>query len=276
MKKAHAIVLAIVALSLMNSCGSDGNITQDLGVITGDFQILNLSTGTIESRAAVPDLLTNTEYRTTKMVFRSINGGSVNIGSPTLAFAAQADENQSAISVSRFSIAVFETTRDQWSNITNSTPWTVFSASLIGTSGNEVAASGLSRSHVTSVLAAYNAGKNQTLGLPSDNQWEYACRAGNQTTFSWGEDRSDTVVGTYAIVSETSSGIAGPRIIGARQANGFGLFDTHGNVWELTTTDDIRGGSWRDSLPMARSANKSTLDEATSHPLVGVRFILSL
>jgi formylglycine-generating enzyme required for sulfatase activity len=275
MRQLPILSFLAISLLLLNSCGSNGQITQDLGRIVGDFQILNLSNGTVESRTIIADLLTNNEYRTTKMVFRAINAGSTTKGSSPSSFGAQVDETQQAISVTRYYMAVFETTRDQWTMIHSSTPWTSFSATFTGASNNELPAIGLSRDLVTSALAAYNGGKSNTLLLPTEDQWEYACRAGSQTVFSWGEDKEETTVQNYAIVSETSSGQSGPRVVGNRQANNFGLFDMHGNVWELTTNDRIRGGSWRDSLPSARSANRSTLDQTTSHPLVGARFILS-
>ncbi len=260
----------------LTSCGGGGNLTQDLGTVLGDFQILDLTTGTVESRSAVVDLSTNPDYRTTKIVFRAVDTGSTSIGTASTAFGAQADETQTSVRVPRFYLGVFEVTRAQWEALDSSTPWTGFSASLVGTDADDKPASGMTRDAVTARLQSWNSARANDLALPSENQWEIACRGGSSATFSWGEDRSDAVVGNYAVVSETAGGISGPRTVGGRTANTFGLFDMHGNVWEFTSSDNIRGGSWRDSLPMSRSANRKALDQATGHPLVGLRLVLTL
>ena len=114
--------------------------------------------------------------------------------------------------------------------------------------------------------------------LPTAVQWEVACRGGAGSVFSWGDLGATpaTTAATYARVSETAQGSTGPEAVGSRTPNALGLYDMHGNVWEWTRggTGTIRGGSWRDSLAMARSANKQDLDRAASHALVGVRLIL--
>jgi formylglycine-generating enzyme required for sulfatase activity len=79
------------------------------------------------------------------------------------------------------------------------------------------------------------------------------------------------------VVAETGDGITGARPVDAqREANGHGLYDTHGNVWEWVDSiaGTVRGGSWNDSVPMARSANRLALDQSTRHPLVGMRLVL--
>jgi formylglycine-generating enzyme required for sulfatase activity len=276
MNKSVALGLGTLVALTLASCGGGGSLTQDLGTVLGDFQILNLTTGAVESRAAVVDLGTNPDYRTTKIVFRAVDTGSITLGTAPTAFGAQADETPTSVSVPRFYIGVFEVTRAQWEALDATTPWTTFSAGLVGTDADDKPASGMTRDAVTARLLSWNGVHQADLALPSESQWEIACRGGATTTFAWGEDRSDAVVGSFAVVSETAGGVAGPRAVGGRTANAFGLFDMHGNVWEFTATDSIRGGSWRDSLPMARSANRKALDQATGHPLVGLRLVLIL
>ena len=64
--------------------------------------------------------------------------------------------------------------------------------------------------------------------LPTESQWEYACRAGTTTAYSWG----DSIAGTNANYS--SSGYSQTRDVGQYAANPWGFFDMHGNVWEWT------------------------------------------
>ncbi len=102
--------------------------------------------------------------------------------------------------------------------------------------------------------------------LPSEAQWEYACRAGTSTAYVWG-DQVNPQLANIAIGKTTP--------VKTYQANPWGLFDMHGNVWEwcfdgLRTYEDAeavdplgavgdgprarRGGSWFFDARGARSA----------------------
>lgn len=85
------------------------------------------------------------------------------------------------------------------------------------------------------------------LRLPSEAEWEYACRAGTTTRFCFGDSISD--LRNYAWYKENSDGRTHP--VDKKKPNAFGLYDMHGNVWELC--EDV----WHDnynSAPMDGSA----------------------
>jgi formylglycine-generating enzyme required for sulfatase activity len=64
--------------------------------------------------------------------------------------------------------------------------------------------------------------------LPTEAEWEYACRAGTVTQFSYGEE--ERTLDGYGIFTANAWGSSWP--CGSKRCNGWGLFDMHGNVWE--------------------------------------------
>jgi formylglycine-generating enzyme required for sulfatase activity len=127
--------------------------------------------------------------------------------------------------------------------------------------------------------------------LPSEGEWEYACRAGSTNRFSFGDDPE--MAAAYAWTEENSDGSTHP--VGEKLPNAWGLHDMHGNVWEWCidwfeefepgeVTDPrgpptgryriFRGGSWNHAAKFAGSANRFGMAPSNSIYFVGFRVVL--
>jgi formylglycine-generating enzyme required for sulfatase activity len=255
----------------------------DVGVVTADYQVLDLRTGELVSMADIPDLLTNDDYRSTKMVFRTLTTNTATIGSLASSFGYESDETRLTPTVDKCYIAVFEITQAQWEILTGETPWNdvnPLSAAGGGAAiGDGKPAFNISFIQIEDAIQDASRQFGHTLKLPTDIQWEYACRAGQNTIYSWGNSHTPDAASDNAVVWETASDTLAPQDVGSRQPNSFGLYDMHGNIaeWSYVSSEEgnVRGGSWQGSLPQARAANfLMSMDIMTQHALVGARLVL--
>jgi formylglycine-generating enzyme required for sulfatase activity len=130
--------------------------------------------------------------------------------------------------------------------------------------------------------------------LPSDAEWEYACRAGTTTPFHFGsqlDGRRANVDGNYPYgAREKGPHRKRPESVGAYPPNAFGLYDMHGNVWEwcndyyyprsqpespntMYSGDSrvLRGGCWWRDAADARSASRNGHGPAYRDGVAGFR-----
>ena len=127
--------------------------------------------------------------------------------------------------------------------------------------------------------------------LPTEAEWEYACRAGSTNLFSFGN--ATTNAGTYAWTAENSDAATHP--VGLKSPNAWGLYDTHGNVWEWCSdwfepypaaplTDPVgpatskyklfKGGGWNQDADYARASSRFMMSPSSGIHFVGFRIAL--
>jgi formylglycine-generating enzyme required for sulfatase activity len=126
--------------------------------------------------------------------------------------------------------------------------------------------------------------------LPTEAEWEYACRAGNSGKYCFGDH--ETMLGEYAWYEKNSDRQTHP--VGLKKANAWGLYDMHGNVWEwvkdwygdypeASVTDPegpasgsarvYRGGSWFNPAKGCRSATRDLYDPGLRSGHLGFRLL---
>ncbi|MDZ4689185.1 MAG: formylglycine-generating enzyme family protein [Planctomycetaceae bacterium] len=142
---------------------------------------------------------------------------------------------------------------------------------------------------------------NESIRLPSEAEWEYACRAGTKTKYSCGDETRDdsdpegkhSILGKYAWFTGNAAG-NDPQV-GVLAPNPWGLYDLHGYLWEFTAdgwegdfshapsdgsargpTKEkplivLRGGSWKDPADKLRSSSRRSVRQTVGDDAIGFR-----
>ena len=216
------------------------------------------------------------EYRhdLTGIIFVRLPGGKFDMGGPNTEGGSDHERPVHEVTLSPFLIAKYEVTQGQWMAVMRTNP------SLF--SGDD---------NLPVELVSWDAiqGFEMATGLtlPTEAQWEYACRGG--TTTPWAGRLND--MGWYV---ENSGGTT--HSVGGKAPNGFGLYDMHGNVSEWCEDSQkidfyslpaasgpdpvftqsfgsriIRGGGWRYSATFCRSAYRDSDSPSSQSDSLGFR-----
>jgi len=215
------------------------------------------------------------------------------MGSPKGFFAGEkgrySDETQCRVTLTKgFYLGKHEVTQSQWGQVMGSNPSKFKGADrpVEEVSWNDVT---LFCKKLTEIeRRAGRLSDGMAYQLPTEAQWEYACRAGTTTAFSFGESLTSRQANIRGGPGETTE-------VGTYPANPWGFHDMHGNVWEWcadwygdypsgAARDPVgpaggscrvgRGGSWFGAASGARCADRVRIGPAYSSSYLGFRLSL--
>lgn len=224
------------------------------------------------------------------MEFVLIPAGSFNMGSPDSEEERDSDEGPiRRVQISKsFYMGKFEVTQAQYQAVMGSNPSKF--------KGDNLPVEQVSWNDTTEFCRKLSQKEGKTYRLPTDAEWEYACRAGSETRFYYGDDPQYSGLGEYAWYTENSNSTT--HSVGQKKPNAWGLYDMSGNVLEwcsdryvdslrnLSTVDPsgpasgqyrvIRGGSWNLNTSYCRSASRSRSEPTRWEYSYGFRVVLNL
>ena len=200
---------------------------------------------------------------------------------------AESDEKpQHSVSVSDFSIGKYEVTQAQWRAVMGKDP-----AALSFKGCDQCPVERVSWNDIQEFLKILNAKTGKKYRLPTEAEWEYVARGGNQSA-GYPYAGSDALA-EVAWYNDNSSGKIHP--VGQKKANELGLYDMSGNVWEwcqdrygaysitsqtnptgaASGSDRVyRGGSWGDGERVCRVSLRNYYYWSFRYNSVGFRLVL--
>ena len=229
------------------------------------------------AQAAEPKTVTNT----IGMELIEIPAGTFTMGSPAGEKDRRDREEQVAVTLTKpFLLGKTEVTQDQWQQVMGTEPW---KRMKLVHADKDCPATYVSWDDATAFCQNLTeierkAGKlkaDEEYRLATEAEWEYACRAGTTTAYSFGNDEQ---LGQYAWFNGSTAGEQYAHKVGMKQSNPWGLHDMHGNVFEWCSdwygnafpggADPvgpgggsyrvIRGGSWWLGPGFCRSAFRNS------------------
>lgn len=215
--------------------------------------------------------------------------GGFTMGSPSAEAGRSDDEGplHQVKSKRAFAMSKTEVTQAQWAALMGNNP------SNFSNCGSDCPVEKVSWNDAHEYLSRLNAKTGKHYRLPSEAEWEYACRAGGEQTTYCGSENVDSGAWYYANSNKTTHPVAG------KQANAWGLHDMSGNVFEWVedcwnanyegaptdgsawTSGDcslrvLRGGSWFSEPALTRSAKRLRLPADDRNGIAGFRIVISL
>ncbi len=217
-----------------------------------------------------------------------VAAGEFDMGTPVDELDREDDEGplHHVVIENGFWMAKYELTQEKWEVVMGNNP-----AEGTVNEGPNKPVVNVSWNGVRSLINAVEPGYR----LASESEWEYACRAGTNTRYYWGDDLNGDDIGNFAYYNVSSNRAL--QEVGQLQPNQFGLYDMSGNVWEFTEddyhdsyngapvdgsawVDDPRtnlrvckGGSFLNYMKQCRSGNRVDFGSDQRHPSFGIRLV---
>jgi formylglycine-generating enzyme required for sulfatase activity len=179
------------------------------------------------------------------MTFNKLPAGTFTMGSPETEEGRYDDETQHKVTISKaFYMQSTEVTQGQWKGVMGTEPW---KGKPTVKEGPNNAATYVSWNDAVAYCKKLSEKEGKTYRLPTEAEWEYACRAGTETAWSFGDDEKE--LGDYAWYKENAweLGEKYAHQVGLKKPNAFGLYDMHGNVAEWC--HDYYGGDYYKQSP---------------------------
>jgi formylglycine-generating enzyme required for sulfatase activity len=215
-----------------------------------------------------------------KMEFVLIKRGTFQMGDATGA----SDEKVHPVTIAKdFWMQTTELTQAHWSVVMNTKPWMSQSVPHLPVEG--VSWEDTQKFFEKFVPLVRDQFPGRTASLPTEAEWEYACRAGTTSKWYFGNDESQFDLNGWSV----SSKVRGPQPVAQKPANAWGLFDMHGNVAEWVSdayaaydAKDpadasyriFRGGSWNDRSVNCRSSKREKDLPTKSNLFLGFRAVI--
>lgn len=273
---------------------------------TFEFQVVTIDKGGKQSNIKSGKAAFFEEHLGSSTVLEmvSVPGGTFLMGSPN--DRGDSDEKpQHPVTLASFYIGKFPVTQAQWAAVAALPEVKIFlNPDAARFKGPNRPVENVSWYEAVEFCARLSRKTGKRYRLPSEAQWEYACRGGTQTQFHFGE----TMTSELANYNGNSNYAEAPKgvyrfqttDVGSFQPNAFGLYDFHGNVWEwcadawhnnyngapadgsVWQSDGdsslrlLRGGSWNDHSPNCGSACRLRYQANCKASIVGFRVVLSV
>jgi formylglycine-generating enzyme required for sulfatase activity len=213
--------------------------------------------------------------------------GEFQMGSPVSEPGRTSGEKQHKMTISQgYYLCISEVTQVQWRAVMGNNPSKV--------EGDDLPVNNVSWHDATAFCRTLSKQQGRVIRLPTEAEWEYACRAGTTTAFNFGDKLSTDLVNCAGNENPMAKQLVRgkPVAVMSLKPNGWGLYEMHGNVWEWCadrpgdgtnaalevrdTIKPLRGGSFGDVARACRSASEFSAPSTHASNATGFRVLVEV